>query len=125
LCVSSEAQATLASAETPAFAVEAGVAIARRPLYFVDMDGVIRDQHLGEGRYEKSERVIQQLLGVERELGSVVGTGVEAAADWNHLLTPETYVGYERGVRPSDARPERLRVNTGHWTASGPSGPRT
>ena len=36
-------------------------------LYFVDTDGIIRDQHFGEGRYEESERVIQGLLGVERE----------------------------------------------------------
>src|SRR5919204_6587084 len=36
-------------------------------LYFVDAGGMIRDHHLGEGRYEKSERVIQQLLGVERK----------------------------------------------------------
>jgi hypothetical protein len=89
-------------------------------LYFVDRDGVIRDQHLGEGRYEKSERMIQRLLGVERELVLVEGRGVEAAADWSHLRTPETYLGYERGVRPSDERPERLRVNewalSGEWT---------
>ena len=43
-------------------------------LYFVDADGVIRDRHFGEGRYEKSERVIQELLGVERELVSVEGS---------------------------------------------------
>ena len=42
-------------------------------LYFVDTDGIIRDQHFGEGRYEQSERVIQRLLGVERELVSVEG----------------------------------------------------
>ena len=42
-------------------------------LYFVDTDGIIRDQHFGEGRYEQSERVIQQLLGVERELVPVEG----------------------------------------------------
>src|SRR5918994_1523328 len=35
-------------------------------LYFVDADGIIRDQHFGEGRYEQSERIIQRLLGVER-----------------------------------------------------------
>src|SRR5690348_4233759 len=29
-------------------------------LYFVDRDGLIRDQHFGEGRYEQSERVIQR-----------------------------------------------------------------
>jgi thiol-disulfide isomerase/thioredoxin len=32
-------------------------------LYFADRQGVIRDQHFGEGRYEKLERIIQQLLG--------------------------------------------------------------
>ena len=49
-------------------------------LYFVDAEGAIRDHHFGEGRYEQSERVIQRLLGVERELFSVEGLGVEAAA---------------------------------------------
>jgi hypothetical protein len=66
-------------------------------LYFVDSDGVIRDEHFGEGRYEQSERVIQELLGVERELVSVEGRGVEAEADWDHLGTPETYLGAGRG----------------------------
>src|SRR3954454_14778904 len=65
-------------------------------LYFVDADGIIRDDHFGEGRYGKSERVIQRLLGLERELVSVKGVGVEAAADWEHLRTPEAYLGYWR-----------------------------
>ena len=98
-------------------------------LYFVDADGIIRDHHFGEGRYEQSERVIQQLLGVERDLVSVVGQGVEAAADWDHLRTPETYLGYARsqnfasaGGAELDERhafelPERLRVN--HWALAG------
>jgi thiol-disulfide isomerase/thioredoxin len=68
-------------------------------LYFVDTDGIIRDEHFGEGRYEQSERVIQRLLGVEREPVSVEGVGVEAAADWDHLYTPETYLGYGRSGR--------------------------
>jgi thiol-disulfide isomerase/thioredoxin len=68
-------------------------------LYFVDADGIIRDHHFGEGRYEKSERVIQRLLGVKRELVSVEGVGVEAAADWDNLYTPETYLGYGRSGR--------------------------
>jgi thiol-disulfide isomerase/thioredoxin len=70
-------------------------------LYFVDKDGRVRDQHFGEGRYEESERVIQRLLDIERDLVSVEGTGVEAEADWDHLLTPETYLGHARagGVR--------------------------
>ena len=73
-------------------------------LYFIDQEGIIRDQHFGEGRYEQSEHIIQRLLGVQRELVSVEGLGVEAAADWDHLQTPETYLGYGRSERfaPAD-----------------------
>jgi thiol-disulfide isomerase/thioredoxin len=101
-------------------------------LYFVDADGIIRDHHFGEGRYEQSERLIQRLLGVERELVSVEGVGVEAEADWDHLRTPETYLGYGRSehfASPDGAAfgeprayelPARLRVNhralAGEWT---------
>jgi hypothetical protein len=84
-------------------------------LYFVDKEGVTRDQHFGEGRYEESERVIQRLLGIERELVSVEGRGVEAEADWNNLLTPETYLGQARGER--SASPDRLPLN--HWALAG------
>src|SRR5919107_4191659 len=77
-------------------------------LYFVDADGVIRDEHFGEGRYEQSERVIQELLGIERELVSVEGVGVEAEADWDHLRTPETYLGSARG--------NNVASLTGEWT---------
>ena len=98
-------------------------------LYFVDREGSIRDQHFGEGRYEQSERVIQQLLGLERELVSVEGLGVEAEADWDHLQTPETYLGYARsahfaspGSAAFDERrayelPDRLPFN--HWALAG------
>jgi thiol-disulfide isomerase/thioredoxin len=101
-------------------------------LYFVDREGVIRDQHFGEGRYEQSERVIQKLLGIERELASVEGVGIEAEADWDNLRSPETYLGYERsatfaspgGPALNEGRayelPERLRLNQwalgGAWT---------
>jgi thiol-disulfide isomerase/thioredoxin len=71
-------------------------------LYFVDRDGVIRNHHFGEGRYEQSERIIQGLLGVERPLVAVEGRGVEAPADWAHLRTPETYLGYGRSERSDD-----------------------
>jgi thiol-disulfide isomerase/thioredoxin len=88
-------------------------------LYFVDRDGVIRDQHFGEGRYEESERVIQALLGVEREPVSIEGVGVEAPADWDHLGTPETYLGQGRGGQLASST-DRLRLNqwalSGEWT---------
>jgi thiol-disulfide isomerase/thioredoxin len=98
-------------------------------LYFLDAQGIIRDRHFGEGRYEQSERVIQGLLGIERELVSVEGLGVEAEADWDHLRTPETYLGYVRaehfasphGAAFDERRayelPERLPLN--HWALAG------
>jgi hypothetical protein len=101
-------------------------------LYFVDADGAVRDHHFGEGRYEQSERVIQQLLGVERGLVPVEALGVEAEADWDHLRTPETYLGFGRGERFASPDgdvfdrsrayelPERLSFNNwalaGEWT---------
>jgi thiol-disulfide isomerase/thioredoxin len=97
-------------------------------LYFVDSAGIIRDQHFGEGRYEQSERVIQELLGVERELVAVEGQGVEAEADWDHLRTPETYLGYARGERfaspggvVSDERRiyELAELRFNHWALAG------
>ncbi len=98
-------------------------------LYFLDAEGIIRDHHFGEGRYERSEHVIQRLLGVERELISVEGRGLEAEPDWEDLRTPETYLGYGRGehfaspgrATPDEAHmyaaPERLALN--HWALSG------
>jgi len=105
-------------------------------LFFIDADGVIRDEYYGEGRYEESERLIQRLLGVERDLVAVESVGVEAPADWDHLRTPEPYLGYGRSERfvtrdghtAFDARhayepPERLDVNrwtlSGEWTIAG------
>jgi thiol-disulfide isomerase/thioredoxin len=95
--------------------------------YFIDADGLIADQHFGEGRYDQSERLIQQLLGIERELVSVEGLGPEAEADWDHLGTPETYLGYARAERFADATlsdepatyelPDALRLN--QWALDG------
>jgi thiol-disulfide isomerase/thioredoxin len=82
-------------------------------LYFVDADGVIRDEHFGEGRYEQSELVIQQLLAVERQLVSVEGIGVEAEADWDNLRTPETYLGSGRSERSDNW------ALAGDWTVGG------
>jgi cytochrome c biogenesis protein CcdA/thiol-disulfide isomerase/thioredoxin len=70
--------------------------------YFIDKLGVIRYHHFGEGEYDKSEQVIQVLLkennGNLKASGTVQvnAAGVQAAADLNDVLSPETYVGYER-----------------------------
>jgi hypothetical protein len=86
-------------------------------LYFVDKDGVIRDEQFGEGRYEESERVIQELLGVECEPVSAEGVGAEAEADWDHLRTPETYLGYARGQQaaPRDGLSLNEWALVGDW----------
>jgi thiol-disulfide isomerase/thioredoxin len=107
-------------------------------LYLVDAQGHIRSHQFGEGAYEQSEMMIQQLLaeagisGIEDELVSVDASGVEAAADWDSLRSAENYVGYERtehfaspGGAVLDtphiyAVPARLRLNewalAGEWT---------
>ena len=66
---------------------------------------------------------------------TVEAVGVEAEADWEHLRTPETYLGYDRGSHfssPGEVElevprtytlPERLAVNgwalSGEWTIRG------
>jgi thiol-disulfide isomerase/thioredoxin len=91
-------------------------------LYFVDVDGRIRDQHFGEGRYEQSEHRIQRLLDIERDPVPVEGEGVEAQADWDHLGTPETYLGYSRGGTGGGSA-DALRLNDWALTGAWKSGP--
>jgi thiol-disulfide isomerase/thioredoxin len=104
-------------------------------LYFVDAQGRIRHHRFGEGEYERSEAVIQQLLteagarGIGRDLGTVNARGLEVAADWGDLKSPENYVGYARtqnfaspggavlGQRRDYAAPPRLSLN--HWALLG------
>ena len=107
-------------------------------LYFIDPRGRVRRSHVGEGDYVASERTIQRLAGEARSgtlaQGVVSGeaSGVEAAADWSNLRSPENYVGYARaanfsspGGTKSDRRqryttPKRLSLNQwaldGEWT---------
>src|SRR5438105_2194876 len=104
-------------------------------LYVIDGQGRIRHHQFGEGGYERSERIIQQLLGeagvggIGRQLVAVDARGAEADADWGSLKSPENYVGHERtenfasaGGAALDKRrvyaaPARLRLN--HWALSG------
>src|SRR3984885_3817241 len=79
--------------------------------YFIDGKGRIRYHHFGEGEYDQSESVIQQLL---KENGAtalstgtiaVPGAGVEAAADNRNVGSPETYIGYSRAENFASAEP--------------------
>jgi thiol-disulfide isomerase/thioredoxin len=104
-------------------------------LYFIDSQGRVRYHQFGEGAYEQSEMVIQELLreagvvGFTREAVSVDARGLEAPADWANLRSPENYVGLERTenfASPGGAAldtprmydlPARLRLN--EWALSG------
>jgi len=107
-------------------------------LYLIDADGKIRHHRFGEGDYERSEKMIQQLLAdagaehADREIVDVVGTGPEAPADWEHLESPESYLGFQQaqsfaspgGIAAEESRvyqvPDRLALNewalSGEWT---------
>ena len=104
-------------------------------LYFADPQGRIRHHHFGEGEYQQSEMVIQQLLTEagttdhDHELVSVEARGAEAPADWATLRSPENYTGYARtenfaspgGILPGQPHhytaPAELRLN--HWALAG------
>jgi len=72
--------------------------------YFVGADGRVRVDSLGEGDYAAAERVLQKLLAetgaspTSPALADPAGQGAMAAADPAHLLSPETYVGYEKAA---------------------------
>jgi cytochrome c biogenesis protein CcdA/thiol-disulfide isomerase/thioredoxin len=106
--------------------------------YFVDAGGNIRHTHFGEGEYDESERVIQQLLAevsggnMPTDLVSAIGTGAALPSDEVHVLSPETYIGHSRaenfaspggqvpGVSHDYAVPPKLSLNEwalgGRWT---------
>ena len=104
-------------------------------LYFADAEGRIRHHHFGEGEYQQSDMIIQQLLTEagttdhDHELVSVEARGAEAAADWATLRSSENYTGYERtenfaspgGILPGEPHhytpPAELRLN--HWALAG------
>lgn len=69
--------------------------------YFIDGKGRIRYHHFGEGEYEKSEQVIQELLrenganGLNTSTVRILADGAEAPPG-DDVRSPETYVGNAR-----------------------------
>jgi hypothetical protein len=108
--------------------------------YIADLDGHIRHHHFGEGEYAATEMVIQQLLleggadDIDQDLVMVEPHGLEVAADWRTLQSPETYAGYQQstGFAQEDVArfdepqlyvaPARLPLNSwglsGNWTVA-------
>jgi thiol-disulfide isomerase/thioredoxin len=109
--------------------------------YFIDAQGRVRHHHFGEGEYDESEKVIQQLLAeagkgdVAHDLVTVSASGAEAAADLADVKSPETYLGYLRAEnfaspggeiadkRQTYAAAPQLQLNqwglAGDWTVEG------
>jgi len=110
-------------------------------VYVADAEGRIRHHQFGEGRYDETERVIQQLLrdagaeSIGTDLTAVVPEGIEAQADWTNLESGETYLGYEQAQNFASPGfpdfdhphaytvPETLMLNRwalgGDWTIEG------
>lgn len=92
-------------------------------LYCIDAEGHIRHHQFGEGGYEKSEKIIQQLLeeaggkNIPKELVTVNAQGIEVAADWNNLQSYENYVGYGRTQNFSSPGGAKLHKSTVYTAA--------
>lgn len=111
--------------------------------YIADATGRIRHHQFGEGGYEQTERVIQDLLAEatggraaggqvgEGGLVNPAGQGAQAPADLGEVRSGETYVGYRQAAnfasperdgidRPQDYTVSALRLNrwglSGNWT---------
>ncbi|MFC5138647.1 redoxin family protein [Actinomycetospora rhizophila] len=87
--------------------------------YLADVDGRVRHHRFGEDHLDETEDAIRHLLrdagrhpaGDERV--PVAPIGIEAPADWAHLGSPETYLGWARGERfasPGGAALDRSRT---------------
>ena len=104
-------------------------------LYLADAEGRLRYHHFGEGEYAMAEMAIQQLLleagadDVDQELVMVEPRGLEVAADWRTLRSPETYLGYAQSTgfasetRARFGRPHHYtaapRLPLNYWDLSG------
>jgi cytochrome c biogenesis protein CcdA/thiol-disulfide isomerase/thioredoxin len=104
-------------------------------LYFFGADGRLRHRVPGEGGYEQSERVIQQLLSetssrpVSLPVAPIAGQGSQAEPDTGNLHSGETYIGFAQtrgfaspgGVRPDAPAPYRAASSLGinRWSLAG------
>jgi thiol-disulfide isomerase/thioredoxin len=104
-------------------------------VYLADATGRLRYHHFGEGEYARTEMMIQRLLmdagarDLDLDLVTVDPVGLEVAADWRDLRSPETYLGYAQSSGFVDEsadrydRPERYRADRSlplnAWTLDG------
>jgi cytochrome c biogenesis protein CcdA/thiol-disulfide isomerase/thioredoxin len=103
--------------------------------YFIDGKGRIRYHHFGEGEYDESERVIQQLLKengattLGAEGVNIAANGARAAPDMQNVRSSETYIGYHRAEHFASTQPitqdspqayaPRPRLTLNQWALNG------
>jgi thiol-disulfide isomerase/thioredoxin len=102
--------------------------------YIADEQGRLRYHHFGEGEYAMTEMVLQRLLlaagaDVDEDLVTVEPRGLEVAADWRSVGSPETYLGYEQSTGFASDRLARYgrshlysaapRLPLNHWDLTG------
>jgi len=74
--------------------------------YLIDKEGKIRYTHFGEGKYDETERKIQELIA---ETGIEANVSIENPQYEVQAKTPELYLGYERMA--NFAEPFSLKTN--------------
>jgi thiol-disulfide isomerase/thioredoxin len=80
--------------------------------YLIDSQGYIRDNHIGEGGYDQTEKAIQSLLAERAaQMGmketsfdtkptTVIKPGSLQSVDLTQATTPEIYLGYDKARAP-------------------------
>jgi thiol-disulfide isomerase/thioredoxin len=87
--------------------------------YLIDSQGYIRDNHIGEGGYDQTEKAIQSLLAERasqmgmKEISfntkpTEIKPGSLQSVDLNQSTTPEIYLGYSKARAPI-GNPEGFR----------------
>ncbi len=87
--------------------------------YLIDSQGYIRDNHIGEGGYDQTEKAIQSLLAERasqmgmKEISfntkpTQIKPGSLQSVDLNQSTTPEIYLGYSKARAPI-GNPEGFR----------------
>ena len=85
--------------------------------YFIDANGNVRHHHFGEGNYDESERVIQELL---REAGHQdVASGTVSVSGNGSRPPPTRQMSGPRGPASKPIAPRVFRI--ARWCKAGPS----
>lgn len=78
--------------------------------YLIDLNGTVVYDHIGEGNYEETEAEIQKALGLNEEMSTPEGV---VEVDFTKVLSPETYLGSDRGENTKLVTIEPLGLNPG------------